>query len=181
MKLEVGATAEHGGASLPAWGAWIETNSFHNFAILVCRSPRGERGLKLDFKELSEIVEWSLPAWGAWIETPTCVPILTQPPRRSPRGERGLKQFLCLIHHRDVCRSPRGERGLKLQTFKKAVLQNRRSPRGERGLKLQTFKKAVLQNGRSPRGERGLKQVPGPQRSPSARSLSAWGAWIEFE
>jgi len=55
--------------SLPAWGAWIEIILISALDIpVVCRSPRGERGLKLVFDIATGNPRQSLPAWGAWIE-----------------------------------------------------------------------------------------------------------------
>ena len=55
--------------SLPMRGAWIEMairRGTRNTAI--CRSPCGERGLKLVRQSLPEALKKSLPMRGAWIE-----------------------------------------------------------------------------------------------------------------
>ena len=81
---------------------------------LCCRSPRGERGLKLARSSI-------------------CFHHLC----RSPRGERGLKLLCPRRTDRSQGRSPRGERGLKsCPPDTDTQEEPRRSPRGERGLKL---------------------------------------------
>ena len=79
--------------SLSLRRAWIEiTHRRGPCAQRTCRSPYGERGLKLIF-----------PACSA---SHAC---------RSPYGERGLKLTPMEQDHPDMCRSPYGERGLKYQ------------------------------------------------------------------
>ena len=124
-------------ASLPARGAWIETDtSCCVTANSAGRSPRGERGLKLTYAQLQSLLGsrsprgerglkqiplivldkfgMSLPARGAWIETCFVVRATRRPARRSPRGERGLKRSKAGTGTgTEGGRSPRGERGLK--------------------------------------------------------------------
>ena len=56
----------------------------------------------------------------------------------------------------------------------------RRSPRGERGLKSQPAGSSHGYWSRSPRGERGLKFGYYVADGCPAKSLPAWGAWIEI-
>ena len=124
--------------------------------------PRGERGLKFLYGEISDT---------SWFVAP-------------PRGERGLKYRREILDRqpRQVA-PPRGERGLKCSArgFAAWVLQVA-PPRGERGLKCLRAIKIPFASGRSPswgawieiddsnltrygenvappRGERGLKSV----------------------
>ena len=57
----------------------------------VRRSPRGERGLKSKGDEGIRRQGASLPPRGAWIEIRGHLLLVQIIPRRSPRGERGLK------------------------------------------------------------------------------------------
>ena len=83
------------------------------FVHTCCRSPHGERGLKLDGVAGVAGLGRSLPTRGAWIEISRSFGSPPLPPGRSPHGERGLK-FLCAHKAlRDGGRSPHGERGLK--------------------------------------------------------------------
>ena len=55
--------------SLPSRGAWIEIRpGGRGISHSAGRSPRGERGLKLDHKEGAVNLSRSLPSRGAWIE-----------------------------------------------------------------------------------------------------------------
>ena len=85
--------------SLPVRGAWIEiTLSTSPDALATCRSPCGERGLKL------------------------CRTFLFSTRLgRSPCGERGLKSWLRGNGAETICRSPCGERGLKYGVSEKQV------------------------------------------------------------
>ena len=146
-----------------------------------CRSPHGERVLKLivppcltcaarvallmeSWIEMSVRMVFglrigSLSSWRAWIEIVPCPASGRVGPGRSPHGERGLKlrcsQTAELL---ESCRSPHGERGLKFDQAHVAGGIAGRSPHGERGLKLQMTN--VL--------------------SDEALSLSSWRAWIEI-
>ena len=80
---------------------------------MLCRSPHGERGLKLSY-----LINWQHKQF--------C---------RSPHGERGLKYALADQIAARGGRSPHGERGLKLEVLKGHICQISRSPHGERGLK----------------------------------------------
>ena len=82
--------------SLSSRRAWIEMFvSKCDDERTICRSPRGERGLKL---------------------SAICQRILKI--SRSPRGERGLKfERVKSAGYTPVRRSPRGERGLKYITY----------------------------------------------------------------
>ena len=128
------------------------------FVQFCCRSPHGERGLKLELSQ-ERIVGL----------------------RRSPHGERGLKYAAGGPASRiGVCRSPHGERGLKFRCRRRRCGRCGRSPHGERGLKLDPqrdclgLQKSLPTRGawieiaaslvfaldgfcRSPHGERGLK------------------------
>ena len=146
-----------------------------------CRSPHGERGLKLivppcltcaarvallmeSWIEMSVRMVFglrigSLSSWRAWIEIVPCPASGRVGPGRSPHGERGLKlrcsQTAELL---ESCRSPHGERGLKFDQAHVAGGIAGRSPHGERGLKLIVQPcLACPMRGRSPHGERGLK------------------------
>ena len=60
--------------------------------MVACRSPHGERGLKLLSKKQVDVSERaSLPAWGAWIEIHNLRAGDGAALCRSPHGERGLK------------------------------------------------------------------------------------------
>ena len=59
-----------------------------------CRSPHGERGLKLKKVHYQPGAIKSLPARGAWIEIQLYRKPYIRQIRRSPHGERGLK---CII------------------------------------------------------------------------------------
>ena len=85
------------------------------FQLQLCRSPCGERGLKL-----------------------SCLSgIQYLPQGRSPCGERGLKYGnIGVTTTQQMRRSPCGERGLKSAELLKAIVNPCRSPCGERGLKL---------------------------------------------
>jgi len=100
-----------------------------------CRSPHGERGLKLaSFKEgasdgkslpprgawieisitrIAPYIGKSLPPRGAWIEIRQAAPAVDAGDGRSPHGERGLKSSCGRSTRRRLGRSPHGERGLK--------------------------------------------------------------------
>ena len=54
--------------SLPTRGAWIEMSQDEKSFVSLCRSPRGERGLKFHLVSFRNLLSG-----------------------RSPRGERGLK------------------------------------------------------------------------------------------
>ena len=83
------------------------------FGYFCCRSPYGERGLKLNLKVHCPELE-----------------------SRSPYGERGLKCLWVMRHGGPVFRrSPYGERGLKYFCQKSETGGRSRSPYGERGLK----------------------------------------------
>ena len=79
-------------ASLSSRRAWIEIAiGESSLAVLVGRSPRGERGLKFTGALLGESLNLSLSSRRAWIEI-KCQRVSTQKfCCRSPRGERGLK------------------------------------------------------------------------------------------
>ena len=79
----------------------------------MCRSPCGERGLKLFDLVGYDVNETSLPVRGAWIEI------------QEPSGG----------HPEWHSRSPCGERGLKFENAEDAIRETSRSPCGERGLK----------------------------------------------
>ena len=72
-------------SSLPARGAWIEMRLFlYAVDALICRSPHGERGLKL-------VKGVGNPFF----------------PGRSPHGERGLKFRENVVCHADRAVAPR--------------------------------------------------------------------------
>ena len=124
--------------SLPIRGAWIEINrdatSPHGRPCRspsgerglklrvnvrqrrrVCRSPSGERGLKFVKQGLQNHTRMSLPIRGAWIEISSRRPTVRKSTSRSPSGERGLKcKSQVARKHMFRRRSPSGERGLKL-------------------------------------------------------------------
>ena len=55
--------------SLPTRGAWIEITHLHPYKTrVICRSPRGERGLKSKLHKPNGNSYSSLPTRGAWIE-----------------------------------------------------------------------------------------------------------------
>ena len=109
--------------SLPARGAWIETvgsrgrQSLYPLHEPQRRSPRGERGLKLQA---------------------VCIKSSRGSPGRSPRGERGLKP------RQDEDR--RIGRPREIETQLERRLLRRRSPRGERGLKQGCASSYVFRN-----------------------------------
>ena len=57
--------------SLPMRGAWIEIRLTPAEIEQVCRSPCGERGLKLQMVVILLLARLSLPMRGAWIEIDT--------------------------------------------------------------------------------------------------------------
>ena len=145
--------------SLPVRGAWIEMLLFGSMsAVMLRRSPCGERGLKFCFSA------HDFSSHG-----------------RSPCGERGLK---CeeVRHHAPclLCRSPCGERGLKFATRHNSLGSVSRSPCGERGLKYASLRRKRRCMSRSPCGERGLKSAPLSHASYQSPSLPVRGAWIEI-
>ena len=79
--------------SLSAWRAWIEiSRTATSCHFTKCRSPLGERGLKLHLiYRLINIDTMSLSAWRAWIEISFLIPLTVLVAGRSPLGERGLK------------------------------------------------------------------------------------------
>ena len=81
-----------GSGSLPLRGAWIEILNFYYVTENgTCRSPCGERGLKLKPTALRQSRLPSLPLRGAWIEMRSPHPRVRNDVSRSPCGERGLK------------------------------------------------------------------------------------------
>ena len=104
--------------SLSSRRAWIEINTDERKAFTaICRSPRGERGLKSATDCAKMLGYRSLSSRRAWIEILTGALLGESLNRRSPRGERGLKSTL--MTDKDIIsasRSPRGERGLKSKT-----------------------------------------------------------------
>ena len=151
-----------------------------------CRSPQGERGLKLTVCSTRRITPMSLPARGAWVETKRTTLWKTARPRRSPQGERGLKHG---VHERregaDASLPARGAwvetsffrsalspsaslpaRGAWVETHRQGTTRTsrtRRSPQGERGLKPTATRPSRAASSRSPQGERGLKRRRGDQ------------------
>ena len=124
---------------------------------LRCRSPRGERGLKYDNTSFLPYQGLSLPTRGAWIEISRAATERRRALRRSPRGERGLK---CL--HRRCIRVrveslPTRGAWIEITVTDWLNAEKCRSPRGERGLKFVAVMVRPADGGRSPRGERGLK------------------------
>ena len=128
----------HMPVSLPVRGAWIEigTNPPHT-TIWRCRSPCGERGLKLLYARAARHGKAaSLPVRGAWIEISS-----NQTRRRSsslslPVRGAWIEITICArCKARKSSRSPCGERGLKFAKSTNVGLRSRRSPCGERGLK----------------------------------------------
>ena len=91
MKWAKQSTAYAGCASLPVRGAWIEMVLAGILVYLPkCRSPCGERGLKLKGGTVMNKNLLSLPVRGAWIEMYLLTRVVV-PLGRSPCGERGLK------------------------------------------------------------------------------------------
>ena len=90
---------------------------------ITCRSPHGERGLKLMSEyELKPTPNKSLSSRRAWIEINNLYGKMATSPGRSPHGERGLKFFTFdNIAPPPASRSPHGERGLKYKTRVKAL------------------------------------------------------------
>ena len=80
---------------------------------MLCRSPHGERGLKL-----YHYIYQNKKLFG-----------------RSPHGERGLKFNATVAANPYIGRSPHGERGLKSLEEYHHHIRLSRSPHGERGLK----------------------------------------------
>ena len=54
--------------SLPVRGAWVEIDLEAFRLVCPCRSPCGERGLKLHLLDESTHLGRSLPVRGAWVE-----------------------------------------------------------------------------------------------------------------
>ena len=119
--------------SLPPRGAWIEIcevsvicpfdyvapptgsvdgNDFGASSVFLpgCRSPHGERGLKLVFRFVLNLYRRSLPPRGAWIEITIQEKAILLCTGRSPHGERGLKSSFSLIHRRIAGSTPQGGR-----------------------------------------------------------------------
>ena len=121
------------------------------------RSPCGERGLK-SWSWLSlPVVVSSLPVRGAWIEMP--FRRLVRPPRggRSPCGERGLKCGGACASPSVVSSLPVRGAWIEIASRPSVSLRYRRSPCGERGLKSFRGRFRPFATCRSPCGERGLK------------------------
>ena len=146
--------------SLPIRGAWIEINrdatSPHGRPCRspsgerglklrvnvrqrrrVCRSPSGERGLKFVKQGLQNHTRMSLPIRGAWIEIfhliGTTLPILSLPIRGAWIEISSRRPTV----RKSTSRSPSGERGLKCKSqLARKHMFRRRSPSGQRGLKL---------------------------------------------
>ena len=133
--------------------AWIQCFLFD------CRSPHGERGLKLIRAGTDHHLQRS----------------------RSPHGERGLKYSRFQLCNSRACRSPHGERGLKSSPDVFQYNPFSRSPHGERGLKSVSGQPHCSHHGRSPHGERGLKSEEPGAIYGNRESLPAWGAWIEMK
>ena len=149
----------------------------------LCRSPHGERGLKLSFQSLS----WHLHQ------------------RRSPHGERGLKS---LREYNSTLpsgsRSPHGERGLKSHltnclfswiymslSTRRAWIEIKHTSNGGNREQVALHTESVDWNifipylqttsiGRSPHGERGLKSFSAIVSMSNKQSLSTRRAWIEI-
>ena len=146
--------------SLPVRGAWIEISSSASLLpARTCRSPCGERGLKLHRQNPSRRRCRSLPVRGAWIEM----------------GKLPVAGF------GDLCRSPCGERGLKCPNpCCTARRPSRRSPCGERGLKLSgSVSGASITASLPVRGAWIEIAMPGKVLLRSL-SLPVRGAWIEM-
>ena len=147
----------------------------------MCRSPCGERGLKLLHRRRSRDGAPSLPVRGAWIEISLdmmLAPLLLSLPVRGAWIEMQLitAKFRHLLslpvrgawieisacprgRYPRLCRSPCGERGLKYNHYLFLSGALCRSPCGERGLKYM--------------GVMRVKPKPCP-------SLPVRGAWIEM-
>ena len=101
-----------------------------------CRSPHGERGLKLFVSVCQICWWWSLPSRGAWIE-------IDAGKHMVPCGGWSLPSrgaWIEIVEEEEVeeeveGRSPHGERGLKSPCWCSGRTSGRRSPHGERGLK----------------------------------------------
>ena len=84
MKLYCPALVAWCAGSHPSRGAWIETTvRSHVSAQLVCRTPHGVRGLKLDVRNITRDEGLPHPSRGAWIETP-CMIAFTTPVAVAP-------------------------------------------------------------------------------------------------
>ena len=81
--------------------------------LLVCRPPRGGRGLKSMPAGILAINLQSPPSRGAWIEILSFLRLSLWFSRRPPRGGRGLKYYLSQTPMSPKRRPPRGGRGLK--------------------------------------------------------------------
>ncbi len=144
------------------------------------RSPCGERGLKCAEAHAPRRRVESLPVRGAWVEIIVCAAIAARALSLPVRGAWvEMSRRRCSISCWS-CRSPCGERGLKYKRPKKAYHRLSRSPCGERGLKFALQRLDAIQQRRSPCGERGLKSVVRRSFSCPFRSLPVRGAWVEI-
>ena len=135
------------GQSLSLRRAWIEIcRSVTSWSRRICRSPYGERGLKLRTNHEYHHRESSLSLRRAWIEiASSSTRRIRYRPSRSPYGERGLKFDGDLTELAGGAgRSPYGERGLKYRNYRNCAGFPCRSPYGERGLKLGVTVYAVV-------------------------------------
>ena len=149
-----------GGLSLPVRGAWVEiAHSCSMRRRSVCRSPCGERGLKLR-KLLHNASSFS----------------------RSPCGERGLKSRLLGVR---VCTLPSlPVRGAWVEIGRGSASCRRKASLPVRGAWVEisaTCPMTSMKSRRSPCGERGLKSAQSSRRYPLPLSLPVRGAWVEME
>ena len=137
----------------------FKSNRRRNQLTGLCRSPHGERGLKLGCGRSRRKCWKSLPTRGAWIEIAKPDGAVQSAICRSPHGERGLKSAPAAGFGR-LCRSlPTRGAWIEIITSKLAK-QDKQS--------------------RSPHGERGLKSVGNILALRAAVSLPTRGAWIEM-
>ena len=81
-------------SSLPAWGVWIEIRAGNPYEPPRERhSPHGECGLKSVPGRQNRRPHTSLPAWGVWIEIYIRVTSGSYGGSHSPHGECGLKSL----------------------------------------------------------------------------------------
>jgi hypothetical protein len=121
--------------SLILSGPFLETPSCSDGTIW-CRSPRGERGLKVLCHSAPSAPQGVAPHAGSWIERSGRSRLRVATRCRSPRGERGLKHEAAGQGPGSLRRSPLSERGLKHHQLCGSGFADESLSASERGLQL---------------------------------------------
>ena len=145
------------------------------------RSPSGERGLKCFITVWTLLTGMSLPIRGAWIEISRTTNGGRQRHRRSPSGERGLKLHPIVYLLVVVLSLP--IRGAWIEIKRSSNNTSISTSLPIRGAWIEILAMVVATprgECRSPSGERGLKSTIAHPLSAVIRSLPIRGAWIEI-